>query len=48
MSPLGVPVAHRRAEYAERAAVSVMSGVGKVADEVQMARAEATSAAADA
>ena len=47
-SPLGVSVARRRAEYAERTAVSAISGVGQVADEVRMARAEATSAAADA
>ena len=47
-SPLGVSVARCRAEYAERTAVSVMSGIRQVVDEVRMARAEATSASTDA
>ena len=44
MCPLGVSVAHRRAEYAERTAVTAISGVGQVVDEVRIARQEATSA----
>ena len=37
-SPLGVSVARRRAQLAERVAESAISGVGQVADEVRKAR----------
>ena len=47
-SPLGVSVAKRRAQLAERVAESAISGVGQVADEVQKARIEAAAAAAKA
>ena len=47
-SPLGVSVARRRAQLAERVAESAISGVGQVADEVRKARIEAAAAAAEA
>ena len=46
-SPLGILIAKRRAEYAERIAVSAMSGIGEVADAVCVVRAEAAMAVAD-
>ena len=47
-SPLGVSVAQRRAQLAERTAESALSSIGQVADVVRIARAEAATAAANA
>ena len=47
LSPLGMSVAHRRAEYAERMVVSAIFGIGQVVDEVRIAYAEATSTVTD-
>ena len=47
-SPIGVSVAKRRAQMAERVTESAISGVGQVADEVRKARMEAAAAAAEA
>ena len=46
--PLGISMAKRRAELAGRITESAVSSIGKVADEVRVARIEAVEAVAKA